>query len=909
MFAVFKRNFFAYFLNPTGYVFICVFVLLSSAAAFLPDEFVNSNLANLSQLNQWFPFITIIFAPAIAMNVWADERKFGTDELLTIQPVTSLQIVLGKYFAISLVYTVSLSFSAVANFCILEFLGSPDKGLFLVSYCGYWLMGLTATAIAMTMSFLTSQLTIAYILGALSCTPLLVLKWADVLPFPKKFTSILQSFSIDTFFAPFGRGVVSFAGILYFLVIPVLSVYLCVILLNNKTWLVLHPKQRIFHCIFRFLAFFTIALSVVGFTRDHDLSSDWTEEKLSTLSPETLHLISRKFAEYPIVIEARLSVQTPQEYVQTKLNIITVLNELKKRSKSPIFLDIREILPNTQEAYRLERQYDIRPRKVIFNSRGQLREDSIFMSIVFRCGSKINVIPFLNRGLSAEYELISALLNVTIPPKKRVGILATDAGVLGRIDNYGQSIQQQWPLVDELRKQYIVESIDPCSPIPQNKFDVLLAMQPSSLNTTGMVNFSNAIRQGQPTLIFEDPLPIFLEFLPGTYEKRKPTPSNPIPPLKGEINLLWMTLGLQFNGANVIWKNYNPYPKLAGLSEEYVFVDAQPIEYGKVSNKQSSPISQKKASFNITEPVVSSLEHVLFPFVGSLKPAEDAGTTFIPLIQTNAGGFSSVSDIISAGIRTRSRKRQEAESVYTLAAHITGSVPKELRIVTENSNKSTTPSYNVIVVADVDMATPGFFTLREMGADIRSGITFDFDNITFILNAIDSLANEKSLISIRSRRPKHRTLTKIEATTRKIRDAATIAQIAYMKEFEEERIKEEEKLQKTIQELTCKDNIPKELSREETLEIQSAVVVAQQRLTKILDDKKRRFDKKVENEQREVDEYIRQIQGRYKTCAAFLPPIPPLFVGLLVYIYRKRHQKIGKAFKRNKKQSNVVIDL
>ncbi|MGN1064315.1 MAG: ABC transporter permease, partial [Thermoguttaceae bacterium] len=83
MFSIFKRNFLAYFLNPTGYVFICVFVLLSSIAAFLPDDFVNSNLANLAQLNTWFPLIALVFAPAIAMGVWADEKRFGTDELLT----------------------------------------------------------------------------------------------------------------------------------------------------------------------------------------------------------------------------------------------------------------------------------------------------------------------------------------------------------------------------------------------------------------------------------------------------------------------------------------------------------------------------------------------------------------------------------------------------------------------------------------------------------------------------------------------------------------------------------------------------------------------------------------------------------------------------------------------------------
>ncbi len=886
MLAVFKRNFFAYFLNPTGYVFICVFVLLSSVAAFLPDEFVNSNLANLAQLNIWFPLIALIFAPAITMSVWADEKRFGTDELLTTQPVTPLKIVLGKYLATSLVYTTSLVFSALANFIILEFLGSPDIGLFLTTYIGYWLIGLAITSISSIVSYLTSQLTVAYILGSLLCVPLVALKWADALPISDSAAHLLQSFSIDSFFAPFGRGVATLSGFLFFLLIPVIALYICVILLNRKIWQAHHVQRRTARYIFRSLALTTLCVSFVGIVRNHDVSTDLTAEKLSELSPETLKLLEDNKASYPIVIEARLSAQVPQEFVQTKLNVISVLNELKKRSQTPIFLDIRDIVPNTPEAYRLERQYDIRPRKVFFNSRGQLREDSIFMSIIFRCGSKTIVIPFLNKGLSVEYELVSSLLNVTSPPKKRIGIIETEAGVLGRFDDYGREIQTQWPLVEELSKQYIVESVDPSNPIPQNEYDVLLAFQPSSLGTLEMLNFSNAVRQGQPTAIFEDPRPIFLEFLPGTLEKRRPTRTNPVPPLKGEINLLWMALGVKFDGVNVLWKNYNPYPKLAGLSEEYLFVDADPLNFSEAQEESNS--KDAYAPFNAEIPSVSALEHILFPFVGSITPTENAETTFTPLISTNAGGYSSVSDVIPMGIRTQSRKRLEREMIYTVAARVTGVVPKGLQL--PNPKSTIDPSFNVIIIADVDMATPGFFTLREMGTDVRSGVSFDFDNITFVLNIIDELACEDSLISIRSRRPKHRTLSRIEEATRKIRDKATISQIAYMKEFEEEKREEEAALQKTIQRLASQDSAPKELSREESLEIQSAIVAAQQRLTKILDDKKRKFDRKVEEEQREVDGVIRQTQGRYKACAALIPPIPPLLVGLFVYIYRRRKQ-------------------
>ena len=169
-YSVLKRNFAAYFSNPTGYVFICVFMLLSSVAAFWPQQFFSRNLADLEQLNLWFPMIMLVFIPAITMSIWAEERHEGTDELLLTIPASDTDIVLGKYLAAVSIYTAALMFSMLTNFLVLVSLslGDVDIGLFISTYVGYWFIGLAMLALGMVASFLTSNLTIGFLLGACS---------------------------------------------------------------------------------------------------------------------------------------------------------------------------------------------------------------------------------------------------------------------------------------------------------------------------------------------------------------------------------------------------------------------------------------------------------------------------------------------------------------------------------------------------------------------------------------------------------------------------------------------------------------------------------------------------------------------------------------------------------------------
>ena len=308
--AVFKRNLAAYFGSPSGYVFICAFLLASGIAAFWSQEFFDSNLANLDQLNQLLPHILLGFIPAITMSIWADERRQGTDELLLTLPGSDFDVVLGKYFGAVAIYTVSLFFSLIANYFVLLNLGNPDFGLIVSSYIGYWFVGLSMLAIGMVASFLTSNLTVAFVLGVAFNAPLALLPNAE--------------WGLSASFLDFSRGTISISSMAFFISLAVAMLYLCSILIGRRHW-VGSPTggDKKFHYTARVLASLVIAYSLTFFFRNNDfIRIDATAEQLSSLSQGSKDLLGQIDGQVEIDAFISPADSMPEQYVQTRINLI-----------------------------------------------------------------------------------------------------------------------------------------------------------------------------------------------------------------------------------------------------------------------------------------------------------------------------------------------------------------------------------------------------------------------------------------------------------------------------------------------------------------------------------------------------------------------------------------------------------
>ena len=309
--AVFKRELLGYFSNPTGYVFITLFVFLGAIAAFWQEAFFSNNLANLDQLNQIFPYLLVLFIPAISMGIWAEEKKNGTDELLLTLPATDFGIVLGKYLAAVAIYTAALLLS-LSHVLVLRWLGNPDPGLMVSTYLGFWLMGAALLALGMIASLLTDNLTIAFIEGAVLCAVPVFIDHAGVI-LTGKFQQLVETFSFREQFRDLASGIVTLSSVIYFVSFMLVMLYLNVGLLGRRHWQTGKGTERMgWHYAVRGIALVVTVVSLTILAGRTGARVDVTAEKIHSLSNDTRKLIAGLDPNRPVFIQAYLSPQVPR---------------------------------------------------------------------------------------------------------------------------------------------------------------------------------------------------------------------------------------------------------------------------------------------------------------------------------------------------------------------------------------------------------------------------------------------------------------------------------------------------------------------------------------------------------------------------------------------------------------------
>jgi ABC-2 type transport system permease protein len=819
-------------------------------------------------------------------------------------------VVVGKYLAAVAIYTVSLLFSMFAIYLVFSWgLGTPDGGLFVGTYVGYWFIGLAMLSIGMVASFLTNNLTVGFIVGMIFNMPLALFGVADWI-LPESIAAPIKRWSAVEQFADFQRGVISLSGISYFVLIAIVMLYISMVLIGRRHW---HGREdggsMWGHYTVRALSLLGVIVGINLFLSNHNsLHVDITSEKLNSLSESTVKLV-RDLRNNPkinmIRIDAYVSPQVPADYAAHKLNLLSTLSELSALSGGKIVVDVHQIEDYSEDATLAERTYGIEPHDVTALDQGARTRKEIYLGAAFTCGLDKVVIPFIDKGIPIEYELVRSICTVAQQERKKLGILKTDAQLFGGFSMQGQTEESQ--IVTELKKQYDVSEVDPSKPIDK-RYDVLLAVQPSSLNPASMENFIAAVKGGQPTAVFEDPFPLpqFWQGVVGTSQPKQPPggmmgmfggggQAEP----KGDINQLWKLLGVQMYGDEVVWQDFNPEPKAGDqITPLWVFIDDGLTAQGAIN------------PFNPHDAISAGMKQVLFLLTGSIRPDPKSKLDFQELAvtgpHTGTLNYGDCIKLLRSGGQLGSQ-RIATNQPYIVAAHVTGKVAADDDLTVGGAEKGADAvkdkaetaeakagpkenNINVVLVADIDWIAPIIFALREMGEKEEMLIDWKFQNVTFVLNMLDSLAGDDRFVAIRKRTRPHRILTNIEEATDDYRKQSLADQTKFINDASQQIDTVKNEFREKTSELENRKDLDPRM-KDQMIGMQR-IEAERARDVKIASLEKER-DKEVKQSERELTAKIRAVQRFYKLCAVILPPIPPILLAFFVYFHRRRAEQEG----------------
>lgn len=154
MTAVLKHELRGYFRSLTAYVFGAGLLLAVGLGAMLYN--IEMAVSNFEYALSYFSIIFAVIVPILTMRVIAEERKQKTDQLLYSLPITTTQVIVGKYLALLAVYMIPLCIVALYPLIFSQF---GDVYL-LTSYgsmLAFFLMGAALIALGVFISSLTDN--------------------------------------------------------------------------------------------------------------------------------------------------------------------------------------------------------------------------------------------------------------------------------------------------------------------------------------------------------------------------------------------------------------------------------------------------------------------------------------------------------------------------------------------------------------------------------------------------------------------------------------------------------------------------------------------------------------------------------------------------------------------------------
>jgi ABC-2 type transport system permease protein len=235
---IFKRELGGYFNSPVAYVFIVVFLLTLGFFTFYISRFFEAGQADLQGFFQWHPWMYLFLIPAVAMRLWAEERRLGTIELVLTFPVTVVDVILGKFLAAWFFIGISLALTFPMLLTV-GYLGNPDLGAALCGYAGSFLMAGAFLSVGSMTSALSRSQVVGFILAVMICLFFILAGFPPVIDMasnllPRWLVKLIAESSFLSHFMAMERGVIDIRDLVYYGSVIFFMLFVNTLIITNR---------------------------------------------------------------------------------------------------------------------------------------------------------------------------------------------------------------------------------------------------------------------------------------------------------------------------------------------------------------------------------------------------------------------------------------------------------------------------------------------------------------------------------------------------------------------------------------------------------------------------------------------------------------------------------------------------
>ncbi len=233
MISIWKRELQSYFYTPVGYLFMGVFLALSSVMFYL--QILSQRSSDLLTFIGQISYLWMLLTPVLTMRLLAEERQKRTDQLLLTSPVSLTGVVLGKYLAAVTVMVATVLLTMVYAL-IVAIYGQVYPGELVVGLTGFILQGCAFIALDLFMSGCASSPVSAAVMAFGVNFALWILDMVELSVDVPWISSVLSFFSLYTRNEPFLMGQLSFASIGFDLSFAAACLVLTIHMLDSRRY-------------------------------------------------------------------------------------------------------------------------------------------------------------------------------------------------------------------------------------------------------------------------------------------------------------------------------------------------------------------------------------------------------------------------------------------------------------------------------------------------------------------------------------------------------------------------------------------------------------------------------------------------------------------------------------------------